>query len=199
MFISNSVVTRNKNDSSRPRLRPSTSDHIYCKIWSRRHGHNMSSHHCASLFFTFEPLFLRRSSSRRSMVRRSSLWTPLFALRHTCLLLALQSRPLRVVSHDFRTPFLPTGFSNVDAQLRNWSDGHWASDKQLRHGDSRRLEHGRGRQLEHGRPRGWRLEHSRGRRLEHGRGRGVLICRRWGDDRCEDRRRRSLRRRRYPG
>ncbi|KAF0298593.1 hypothetical protein FJT64_004045 [Amphibalanus amphitrite] len=84
--------------------------------------------------------------------------------------------------------------------------------RQLEHGRGRQLEHGRGRQLEHDRGwrlehgRGWRLEHGRGWRLEHGRGRGVLICRRWGDDRYEDRRRRKVFvvegipvERRYPG
>ncbi|KAF0306547.1 hypothetical protein FJT64_021971 [Amphibalanus amphitrite] len=66
----------------------------------------------------------------------------------------------------------------------------WASDKRLGHGRGRQLEHGQGRQLEHGR--GRQLERGRGRRLERGRGRGVLICRRWGDDRYEDRRRRKV-------
>ncbi|KAF0297557.1 Calcium-binding protein E63-1 [Amphibalanus amphitrite] len=86
------------------------------------------------------------------------------------------------------------------AAVRKWSDGLWASDKRqaagagrgrrLEHGRGWRLEHGRGWRLEHGR--GWRLEHGRGWRLEHGRGRGVLICRPWGDDRYEDRRRRKV-------
>ncbi|KAF0288100.1 hypothetical protein FJT64_000179 [Amphibalanus amphitrite] len=80
--------------------------------------------------------------------------------------------PLELLSVD---QWRAAGWYPVES-LRKWSDGLWTSDKQLRHGDSRRLEHGRGRQLEHGRPRGWRLEHSRGRRLEHGRGRGVLTA-----------------------